>query len=103
MPPQAKEFQGDPLDLSYWLASNLPLEDDTRQKLLEAGSAAERLRSEIDLLHNMAVLHCRGCHSQVSHCKVPFGTVFALDHNGTHLSAPLHCTLFPAVSRHHPS
>ena len=39
---QAKAFQGDPLALSYWLASNMPLEDDTRQKLLECPSVSAR-------------------------------------------------------------
>ena len=39
---QVRQLQGDPLALSYWLASNLPLEDDTRQRLLEAPTVVER-------------------------------------------------------------
>lgn len=39
---QVRQLQLDPLALSYWLASNLPLEDDTRQRLLEAPNVVER-------------------------------------------------------------
>lgn len=33
---QAREFEGNPLELSYFLLSNLPVDDDVRQQLLEA-------------------------------------------------------------------
>lgn len=39
---QVRHVQADPMALSYWLASNLPLEDDTRQRLLEAPTVVER-------------------------------------------------------------
>ena len=39
---QVRQLQADPLALSYWLASNLPLEDGTRQRLLEAPTVVER-------------------------------------------------------------
>lgn len=35
---QAREFEGNPLELSYFLLSNLPVDDDVRQQLLEACS-----------------------------------------------------------------
>ena len=35
---QVPAFMGDPLALSYWLVSNLPLDDAVRQQLLEAHS-----------------------------------------------------------------
>lgn len=41
-PMQVRHVQADPLVLSYWLASNLPLEDGTRQRLLEAPTVVER-------------------------------------------------------------
>ena len=33
---QAREFEGNPLELSYFMLSNLPVDDDVRQQLLEA-------------------------------------------------------------------
>lgn len=33
---QAREFEGNPLELSYFLLSQLPVDDDMRQQLLEA-------------------------------------------------------------------
>ena len=33
---QARGFEGNPLELSYFLLSNLPVDDDVRQQLLEA-------------------------------------------------------------------
>lgn len=33
--PRAREFEGSPLELSYFLLSNLPVDDDARQHLLE--------------------------------------------------------------------
>ncbi|GAB4813547.1 hypothetical protein N2152v2_000593 [Parachlorella kessleri] len=63
--PHVPAFRGDPLALSYWLVSNLPLDDSTRQQLLEAHSAADRLQREVQLLRGMGAVRCRGCHSQV--------------------------------------
>ena len=44
---QVRQLQLDPLALSYWLASNLPLEDDTRQRLLEAPTVVERSAQQL--------------------------------------------------------
>lgn len=41
---QVQHVRADPLALSYWLASNLPLEDHTRQRLLEAPTVVERYK-----------------------------------------------------------
>ncbi|EFN59238.1 hypothetical protein CHLNCDRAFT_138225 [Chlorella variabilis] len=59
--PQAREFEGNPLELSYFLLSNLPVDDDVRQQLLEACSADERLRAECKLLQALGTLCCRAC------------------------------------------
>lgn len=58
-------FQAEPLQYSYWLAANLPLHDDARQALLEARTAAARLRLEIKWLSSMATLHCIECEAKV--------------------------------------
>eukprot|EP00891_Asterochloris_glomerata_P007213 jgi/Astpho2/7213/Aster-x0762 len=58
---QAKAFQGDPLALSYWLAANMPLEDDTRQKLLECPSVSARLRQELSIMRSLAAIRCLIC------------------------------------------
>lgn len=39
-PRQVPPFHGDPLTFSYWLVSNLPLDDRTRQRLLQAKTGA---------------------------------------------------------------
>ncbi|KAL4426161.1 hypothetical protein ABPG77_007443 [Micractinium sp. CCAP 211/92] len=59
--PQAREFEGNPLELSYFLLSNLPVDDDARQQLLEARTVDERLRAECKLLQALGTLCCRAC------------------------------------------
>ncbi|KAL4443928.1 hypothetical protein ABPG75_011665 [Micractinium tetrahymenae] len=59
--PQAREFEGNPLELSYFLISNLPVDDDARQHLLEARTVDERLRAECKLLQALGALCCRAC------------------------------------------
>ncbi|KAK9812881.1 hypothetical protein WJX72_005161 [[Myrmecia] bisecta] len=67
--PKARPFCGDPLELSYWLASNLPLKDETRQQLLECLSAVERLALEVHLMSKMSNLHCRVCGAQIASAR----------------------------------
>ncbi|PRW58559.1 cereblon isoform X2 isoform B [Chlorella sorokiniana] len=59
--PQARGFEGNPLELSYFLLSNLPVDDDVRQQLLEAKTVDERLRKECKLLQALGALCCRAC------------------------------------------
>lgn len=58
---QASGYTGDPLALSYWAASNLPLGPSTRQQLLAAPHAAARLRLLLLVLGELGALCCRRC------------------------------------------
>ncbi|KAL3153029.1 hypothetical protein ABBQ38_012053 [Trebouxia sp. C0009 RCD-2024] len=66
MAPRVRQLHMEPVAVSYWLASNLPLEDDTRQRLLEAPTVVERLKNELALMQRMASLRCRFCMTQVA-------------------------------------
>ena len=50
-----------PALLSYYIASNMPLQDATRQELLEVDGTVYRLRREIELLESMDQLRCKRC------------------------------------------
>ncbi|WIA30276.1 hypothetical protein OEZ86_000366 [Tetradesmus obliquus] len=54
-------FQGSPLELSYHVSHNLPLQPSTRQLLLTAACPAERLRLLLSLLQRLDQLRCSGC------------------------------------------
>lgn len=56
----------DPKELSFWVASNLPLDDSHRLHLLEIGCAIPRLRCEISLMERCHVLCCRNCGEEIS-------------------------------------
>jgi hypothetical protein len=58
---QVASFQGSPLELSYYVSHNLPLQPSTRQLLLTAPSAAERLRLLLGLLERLDQLGCSEC------------------------------------------
>lgn len=50
-----------PIPLSYYIASKLPLQDCTRQELLETEGTVNRLKREIRLLEGMDKLKCNRC------------------------------------------
>ncbi|CAK9199186.1 unnamed protein product [Sphagnum jensenii] len=50
-----------PIPLSYYIASKLPLQDCTRQELLEMESTVNRLKCEMQLLEQMYKLKCSHC------------------------------------------
>jgi hypothetical protein len=58
---QVASFQGSPLELSYYVSHNLPLQPSTRQLLLTAPSPAERLRLLLGLLERLDQLGCSEC------------------------------------------
>lgn len=60
-PAQVASFQGSPLELSYHVSHNLPLQPSTRQLLLTAACPAERLRLLLSLLQRLDQLRCSGC------------------------------------------
>jgi Lon protease-like protein len=47
---QAAAPGASPLDVSYWLAANLPLPEEERQQLLELRNTADRLRHILRLV-----------------------------------------------------
>lgn len=59
----------DPLGLSFWLNRNLPLDNRTRQRVLEQPSAAHRLIRQIALLRTMGGIFCLGCQEEVASCS----------------------------------
>lgn len=55
----------DPVDLSWWVAASLPIEDSQRSLLLSINCAVQRLRAELSLLRKCRVLICRRCNIQL--------------------------------------
>ncbi|KAL8602511.1 hypothetical protein ACOMHN_065383 [Nucella lapillus] len=56
----------DAMELSYWVAQNLPLDNAMRMHLLEVACPLHRLRSEIAIMRKCAVLCCVACTQQVA-------------------------------------
>lgn len=56
----------DPIDLSYWIIQNLPLEDSQRLQLLAINNPNQRLRAELSILQKCQVLCCRECDHAVA-------------------------------------
>lgn len=59
--PRMEAMVRTPTLLSYYIASNMPLQDATRQELLEVEGTVHRLRREIELLESMDPLRCKLC------------------------------------------
>jgi cereblon len=59
--PRMEAMVRTPSLLSYYIASNMPLQDATRQELLEVDGTVYRLRREIELLESMDQLRCKRC------------------------------------------
>nr|CAD7404200.1 unnamed protein product [Timema poppensis] len=62
----------DPIDLSYWVAQNLPLSDEQRLTVLKLDSAIQRLRWELNALQKCRVLCCRDCQAKIANQKDVF-------------------------------
>ncbi|KAG1686115.1 Protein cereblon [Nymphon striatum] len=58
-----KSMPEDPMRFSYWVASNLPLDDSLKVMLLTRDSLVQRLRCEMSILENYRMLYCKECHS----------------------------------------
>lgn len=65
-PQEVGGYQARPLLYSYWLAANLPLHDEARQALLEARTAAARLRLALTWMRRVGALCCMECGAAVS-------------------------------------
>ncbi|XP_054752351.2 protein cereblon-like isoform X1 [Lytechinus pictus] len=63
---QLKQMPATPSDFSFWVASNMPLDDAGRIGLLKIDSAVQRLRRELELLQKCTVLCCRECSTQIA-------------------------------------
>jgi cereblon len=59
--PRLEELVSRPTALSYYIGSNMPIQDHTRQELLEIDSTLARLKREIQLLEGMDTLRCNCC------------------------------------------
>ncbi|GAQ86521.1 Putative ATP-dependent protease PIL [Klebsormidium nitens] len=55
------DLLNEPEALSYYVASNLPLQDATRQELLETVGTVYRLRKETKILETLDKLRCKAC------------------------------------------
>ncbi|KAH9555615.1 hypothetical protein CY35_08G124200 [Sphagnum magellanicum] len=64
--PRMEAMVRSPNLLSYHIASNMPLQDATRQELLEVDGTVHRLRREIELLETMDQLRCKCCFSIIA-------------------------------------
>ncbi|XP_077862766.1 protein cereblon-like [Saccoglossus kowalevskii] len=61
-----------PTDFSFWVASNLPLDDGWRLHLLEINCAVQRLRCELDLMRKCTILCCKECGQQIANKRDVF-------------------------------
>eukprot|EP01112_Ceratiomyxa_fruticulosa_P019265 TRINITY_DN6285_c0_g1_i2.p1 TRINITY_DN6285_c0_g1~~TRINITY_DN6285_c0_g1_i2.p1 ORF type:complete len:529 (+),score=110.04 TRINITY_DN6285_c0_g1_i2:143-1729(+) len=55
-----------PSEYSFWLARNLPLDDDIRLKLLACPNAILRLQMEVKILQSLIYTCCGACGSQIA-------------------------------------
>ncbi|XP_046400322.1 protein cereblon [Ischnura elegans] len=56
----------DPVELSFWVVQNLPLDDKQRVKLLRMNSAIQRLRWELGILELCHQLTCCNCGQKIA-------------------------------------
>lgn len=64
---------------SYWVAQNLPLDDDGRLRLLRCESTSARLKVALSFLENSSPLCCKRCGTLLSHRK----HVFSMSEEGS--------------------
>jgi hypothetical protein len=62
---QVAAVTGGLLELSFWLAQQLPVSDVVGQKPPEADTAVQRLRLERQAIAELASLRCRRCRRKV--------------------------------------
>ena len=55
----------DPTELSWWVTSNLPLQDNLRTRMLELNCPVQRLRLALSFMSQCRVLVCRNCGKQL--------------------------------------
>ncbi|XP_061187454.1 protein cereblon-like [Saccostrea echinata] len=55
-----------PVELSYWLIQNLPLDDNLRLNLLGIDSAIQRLRCSLSIVQKCSTLCCKECNTNIA-------------------------------------
>ena len=63
--PNMAGVPSDPTELSWWVTSNLPLQDRLRTRMLELNCPVQRLRLALSFLSQCRVLVCRSCGKQL--------------------------------------
>ncbi|XP_059178697.1 protein cereblon-like isoform X2 [Physella acuta] len=64
----------DPVDLSFWVAHNLPIDDELRLRLLQFDSVVQRLRFGLSIIRKTDVLLCcHSCHEKIASKNDVFG------------------------------
>ena len=63
--PNMSAVPSDPTELSWWVTSNLPLQDRLRTRMLELNCPVQRLRLAVSFLSQCRVLACRNCGKQL--------------------------------------
>lgn len=55
-----------PVELSYWVIQNLPLDDDLRLNLMGIDSAVQRLRCSLSIVQKCSSLCCKECNTNIA-------------------------------------
>lgn len=69
---QASRLSDDPIELSFWVCQNLPLDDSQKLNLLSLDNAVQRLRCALSIMEKCSVICCRECKIQVAHTNDVF-------------------------------
>ncbi|ELT95677.1 hypothetical protein CAPTEDRAFT_173167 [Capitella teleta] len=92
IPEDASQF-------SFWLASNLPLDDGQKLRLLRLHCSVQRLRCELSLMQRCSALCCKNCALRIAEkkdvfCMADEGPIGAYVNPGGHVHETL--TLYKA-------
>ncbi|KAJ8301385.1 hypothetical protein KUTeg_020372 [Tegillarca granosa] len=89
-----EKLPNDAIELSYWVAQNLPLDDTRRLNLLSLNNAIQRLRCALSIIQKCSVLCCKDCNVPISHktevfCMSVEGPLGAYVNPGGHIHETL--------------
>jgi cereblon len=89
----------EPTEFSFWLASNLPLDDGHKLQLLGLDHCVQRLRCELSLMQRCTALCCKNCGLRIAEkrdvfCMAEEGPMGAYVNPGGHVHETL--TLYKA-------
>lgn len=63
---KVETIPSDPVNFSFWVAANMPLDDSLRLSLLSKNSAVQRLICQLDILKKCTAFCCKGCDTQIT-------------------------------------